>query len=55
MGDAVRHSGEARKINQAARRDVDSVHLNGRSSLRLDLAGDLLCPFHWLLSSVAVA
>ena len=53
MGGAVKHSGEARKTDQVALRDVASVRLNGRSSLRSDLAGDLLPhPFCWLLSSV---
>ena len=49
MGGAVRHSGEARKTDRATHRDVASVRLNGRSSLRLDLVGDLLRPFRWLL------
>ena len=54
-GGAVEHSGVVRKTDRAARRDVASVRLNGRSSLRPDLAGDLLRPFYWLLSSVVVA
>ena len=37
MGDAVGHNGEARTTDQAARGDVASIHLNGRSSLRLNL------------------
>ena len=53
MGGAVRHSGEARKTNRVARQDVAFVRLNGRSSLRSNLAGDLLpCPFRWLLPFV---
>ena len=55
VGGAVGHSGEARKTDRVARRDVAFVHLNGRSSLRPDLAGNLLRSFYWLLSSVVVA
>ena len=55
MDGAVGHNGEARKTDWAARRDVASVRLNGRSSLRPDLAGDLLRPFRWLLLSMVVA
>ena len=54
MGGAVGHSGEARKTNRATCRDVASVHLNGRSSLRPDLASDLLLSFRWLLLSMVV-
>ena len=53
MDDVVGHSGEVRKTDRAALRDVAFVHLNGRSSLRSNLAGDLLpCPFRWLLPFV---
>ena len=53
MGDAVRNSGEVRKTDWVALRDVASVYLNGRSSLRSNLAGDLLPRlFRWLLSFV---
>ena len=53
MGGAARHSGEARKTNRVARQDVAFVCLNGRSSLRPNLAGDLLPrSFRWLLLSV---
>ena len=55
MGDVVRHSGEARKTDRAARQDVASVHLNRRSSLRPNLAGDLLRLFRWLLLFMVVA
>ena len=53
MGGTIGHSGEARKTDRVARRDVASVRLNGRSSLRPDLASDLLPSlFRWLLPSV---
>ena len=64
MGGAVGHSGKAWKTDRVARRDgrgywaapsgTGSIRLNGRSSLRSDLAGDLLRPFRWLLLSVVV-
>ena len=53
MGGAVGHSGEARKTDRVALWDVASVCLNGRLSLRSDLAGDLLPRlFRWLLPSI---
>ena len=53
MGGAIGHNGEVRKTDRAARRNVVSIRLNGRSSLRPNLAGDLLPrSFCWLLLSV---